>query len=85
MNKRLFFLILVFQINYIYLFPIHHHLKNNLKKQSLKKDGRRLDEDLSDDIFIIHLNDVHCSLNETIGYDGFVLYRNELKKNIKMF
>ena len=83
MSKTLFFLILVFLINYIYLFPIHHHPKNNLKKQSLKKDDRRLDEDLSDDIVIIHLNDVHCGLNETIGYDGFVLYRNELKKKYK--
>ena len=82
MNKNFVFLILVFQINYIYLFPIHHHSKNNLKKQSVKKDDRRLDEDLSDDIVIIHLNDVHCGLNETIGYDGFVLYRNELKKKI---
>ncbi len=82
MSKKFIFLILFVQINYLYLFPIHHHLKNNLKKKSLKKDGRRLDEDLSDDIVIIHLNDVHCSLNETIGYDGFVLYRNELKKKI---
>ena len=35
----------------------------------------------SDDIIILHLNDVHCGVNDTIGYDGFVLYRDELSKN----
>jgi len=29
----------------------------------------------------MHLNDVHCGVNDTIGYDGFVLYRDELKRN----
>ncbi|MBQ6285913.1 MAG: bifunctional metallophosphatase/5'-nucleotidase [Bacilli bacterium] len=43
---------------------------------------RNLD-DLSDDIVILHLNDVHCGINDTIGYDGFVLYREELKKKYK--
>ncbi|MBR4618732.1 MAG: 5'-nucleotidase C-terminal domain-containing protein, partial [Bacilli bacterium] len=37
----------------------------------------------SDDIAIIHVNDVHCSLNDTIGYDGYALYRDELKKIYK--
>ena len=34
----------------------------------------------SNDIIILHLNDVHCGVNNTIGYDGFVLYRDELSK-----
>ena len=34
----------------------------------------------SDDIIILHLNDVHCGVNDTIGYDGFLSYRNELSK-----
>jgi len=38
-------------------------------------------EDKSNDIIIMHLNDVHCGVNDTIGYDGFVLYRDELKRN----
>ena len=42
-----------------------------------------MNDQLSDDIVIIHLNDVHCGLNDTIGYDGFVLYRDELKKKYK--
>ena len=33
-----------------------------------------------DDIIILHLNDVHCGVNDTIGYDGFVQYRKELNK-----
>ena len=37
-------------------------------------------QDSSDDIIILHLNDVHCGVNDTIGYDGFVLYRDELYK-----
>ena len=35
----------------------------------------------SDDIIILHLNDAHCGVNDTIGYDGFALYRDELYKN----
>ena len=34
----------------------------------------------SNDIIILHLNDVHCGVNNNIGYDGFVLYRDELSK-----
>ena len=37
-------------------------------------------QETSDDIIILHLNDVHCGVNDTIGYDGYVLYLNELKK-----
>ena len=40
-------------------------------------------DELSDDIVIIHLNDVHCGFNDTIGYDGFALYRKELQKKYK--
>ena len=36
-----------------------------------------------DDLIILHVNDVHCGINDTIGYDGFVLYRDELKKKYK--
>ena len=32
---------------------------------------------------IIHLNDVHCGISDTIGYDGFVLYRRELEQKYK--
>ena len=83
MNKAFIFLIIIVQIDYLYLSPIHSSKKNNLKKTSKTKPDRKLDDVLSDDIVIIHLNDVHCGLNDTIGYDGFVLYRDELKKKYK--
>jgi len=40
-------------------------------------------EESSDDIIILHLNDVHCGVNDNIGYDGFLLYREELSKKYK--
>ena len=56
-------------------------IQNLIASASLKsnEDKRKLEE--SDDIVIIHVNDVHCGINDTIGYDGFALYRDELKKN----
>ena len=83
MNKAFIFLIIIVQIDYLYLSPIHSSKKNNLKKTSKTKPDRKLDDELSDDIVIIHLNDVYFGLNDTIGYDGFVLYRDELKKKYK--
>ena len=72
------------QLNYLYLSPVPTLHKNNLKKTpKVEKEKERKLDDLSDDIVIIHLNDVHCGLNDTIGYDGFVLYRDELKKKYK--
>ena len=48
------------------------------QSNNFSSSKRNLEE--SDDIIILHLNDVHCGVNDTIGYDGFVLYRNELSK-----
>ena len=39
--------------------------------------------DLSDDIIILHTNDVHCGIMNKIGYDGLMIYKNELKKKYK--
>ena len=60
---------------------------NTFQKEFLKldiqdKNMRKLDEK-SDDIVILHINDVHCGINDTVGYDGFVLYRDEMKKIYK--
>ena len=79
MKKTLIILTIITHINYLYLSPIKSSKKTNLK---IKSD-RKLDDQLSDDIVVIHLNDIHCGLNDTIGYDGFVLYRDELKKKYK--
>jgi len=54
----------------------------SLIKGDKDKNLRKLQE-LSDDIVILHVNDVHCGMNDTIGYDGFVLYRDEMKKKYK--
>jgi len=57
--------------------------KEFIKIDIQDKNPRKLQEDLSDDIVILHINDVHSGLNDTVGYDGFVLYRDEMKKKYK--
>ena len=57
--------------------------KESIKLDVQDENPRKLEENLSDDIVILHVNDVHCGLNDTVGYDGFVLYRNEMKKKYK--
>ena len=67
------FLLLFYLIKEIISLPLNQEAKNLLRKT----------EELSDDIVLIHLNDVHCGINDSIGYDGFVLYRRELQKKYK--
>ena len=45
--------------------------------------SRVLEESLSGDIIILHTNDVHCGVKDTIGYDGFMLYKKQLMKKYK--
>ena len=61
-----------------FLFIIHFSFIEGNKDKNIRKL-----EELSDDIVILHVNDVHCAINKTIGYDGFALYRNEMKKKYK--
>jgi 2',3'-cyclic-nucleotide 2'-phosphodiesterase (5'-nucleotidase family) len=75
MNKRILIPIL-----FIFNFAFQ---KEFVKLDVQNKNMRKLDEELSDDIVILHVNDVHCGLNDTVGYDGFVLYRDEMKKKYK--
>ena len=70
---------LKFLISLLYLIQTTISLPLNQKP---KKILRKTDE-LSDDIVLIHLNDVHCGITDSIGYDGFVLYRRELQKKYK--
>ena len=63
-------------------------LANYIKANSFLKfnDFRKLkqeEEYLSDDIVILHTNDVHCGLIDSIGYDGLMLYKKELQKQYK--
>ena len=63
-------------------------MKTTQKKPNLKHEIRRLKEEnsteLSDDIIILHTNDVHCGINEVIDYDdGLYLYKKELQRKYK--
>ena len=67
----IFLLISIFSLQKeILSYPIKSKLIRNL-------------EELSDDIIIMHINDVHSGINNTIGYDGFELYYDELKSIYK--
>jgi 2',3'-cyclic-nucleotide 2'-phosphodiesterase (5'-nucleotidase family) len=42
-----------------------------------------LEEKNTDDIVIIHANDIHCGIIDNIGYDGLMLYKKDLQKQYK--
>ena len=65
--KKIIFVILV--LLEIYSLPISKNLKRELQTSK------------SDDIIILHTNDVHCGVQDTIGYDGLMLYKKQLLKN----
>ena len=82
MLKYSLFLLILIIIYYKYILPF---LTKNINQfnytKKNKKNKKRLEE--SDDIVIIYTNDVHCGINNTIGYDGLVLYRKILKQKYK--
>ena len=41
------------------------------------------EEEKSDDIIILHINDVYCGINDTIGYNGLMLYKKEIQEKYK--
>ena len=41
------------------------------------------EEQKSNGIVILHTNDVHCGVIDTIGYDGLMLYKKQLLKKYK--
>ena len=53
--------------------------KGNNTKRKLEIDY----DSLSDDIIILHTNDVHGVVMDNIGYDGLMLYKKELQKKYK--
>ena len=60
------------------IYPLNRTIPNEYRKTQgrivkMKKDLR------SDDIIILHTNDVHCAINDHIGYDGLNLYKKELQ------
>jgi len=76
---------MTFYFNILLYFFLLISLTIQFKSKEIEKQIKKIRklQDLSDDIAIVHINDVHCGLNDSIGYDGFVLYRNELKKKYK--
>ena len=70
----LIIIVLLFKANSLFL---KNEIKNTRNLKEIKE------EELSDDIIIIHTNDVHCALMSNIGYDGLMLYKKELQKNYK--
>ena len=77
MSKKLIFPFLLFS-----LFILSKNKKNLF---SDNKDIRKLREEDTrrDDIIILHTNDVHCGLIDSIGYDGLMLYKKELEMEYK--
>ena len=74
--RKFFIILIIFLFKSKSLFP-----NNNFQKIRNLKEIK--DEELSDDIIIIHTNDVHCALMSNIGYDGLMLYKKELQKHYK--
>ena len=63
---------------YILFFLLYLLLKSsNCIKSNLE------DNEKSDDIIIIHTNDVHCGVQDNIGYDGLMLYKKQLQQKYK--
>ena len=65
-DKNIFYLLL-FLLG-IYSFPSTGNTKRGLEEKNNK------------DIIIIHTNDVHCGVQDNIGYDGLMLYKKQLEK-----
>ena len=71
MSIRLLYLLLLIDV----FVGVPHTSKKLDQIKNLRKTQEK-----SDDIVIIHLNDVHCGLQDSVGYDGFALYKDELKE-----
>ena len=55
---------------------------NKISNNRILKETSK--EELNDEeIIILHTNDVHCGLDDNIGYDGLMLYKKELQKKYK--
>ena len=75
MSKFLLLLIVfLFKTNCLFL---NHNIRKSRNLKEIKE------EELSEDIIILHTNDVHCGLMSNIGYDGLMLYKKELQKKYK--
>ena len=72
--------------NEVLLKYINETLKGVVPDKYSKTEGRILKtngKELSDDIVIIHTNDVHCGVQDKIGYDGLMLFKKQLLTKYK--
>jgi 2',3'-cyclic-nucleotide 2'-phosphodiesterase (5'-nucleotidase family) len=68
----------------LYLYLIAFLIISNTNSQRNLIEERKVEEDEDEnDIIILHTNDVHCGIDEIIGYDGVMLYKQELKAKNK--
>ncbi len=64
----------------LFLIIIFVSISHNTKQVKEQKQTLRRIEEKTCDIAILHINDVHCGIDTTIGYDGLVLYRKEMEQ-----
>jgi len=67
--------------NEVILKYINETLNGVIPDKYSKTEGRimkTIGQTLSEDIKIIHTNDVHCGVQDSIGYDGLMLYKKQL-------
>lgn len=62
----------------LFLLLFSYSFQDNIRKLE-EKDTK------SEDIIILHTNDVHCGVQDQIGYDGLLFYKKQLQKNINMY
>ena len=74
--KNFLIILIIFSFKVNTLFP-NNKFQNKRNLKEIKE------EELSDDIIILHTNDAHCALMSNIGYDGLMLYKKELQKKYK--
>ena len=54
---------------------------SQIYSSSFTKHNKRILQDTKkNDIVILHTNDVHCGVDDAIGYDGLMLYKKQLEK-----
>ena len=85
MNNYIKLFLLINLFIHIYCLAISSYQKqtNLYYKKNLRKAKEEENEEMSDDIVIIHTNDVHVGIMDNIGYDGLLLYKKELQKKYK--
>ena len=70
-------------IKFFCLLFLSNQFSFSLPSESNESNHFRNLQELSDDIIILHTNDVHCGIMENIGYDGLMLYKKEMMKKYK--